>query len=78
MELTNRELSLCEFAEYLTLNPGKSNKIDITEQLKIAGLNDNAILDATLVVAYFNFVNRIIQGLGVNPEEGFGTTGYKY
>ncbi len=31
--------------------------------------DDRAILDLTLVVAYFNFVNRLADGLGVPLEE---------
>jgi len=77
VELVERELRLCEFAESLTLNPGLSNEIDHTEQLRKAGLSDNAILDATLVVSYFNFVNRIVQCLDVDLEKDSGT-GYKY
>jgi alkylhydroperoxidase family enzyme len=37
--------------------------------LKSHGLTDRIILDATLVVAYFNFVNRMVLGLGVNVDE---------
>jgi alkylhydroperoxidase family enzyme len=33
--------------------------------LRAEGLTDSDILDITLVVAYFNFVNRIALGLGV-------------
>ena len=77
VELIERELRLCEFAESITLNPGLSKEIDKTEQLRKAGLSDNAILDATLVVSYFNFVNRMVLSLGVAIEKDSGT-GYKY
>lgn len=77
VELTERELTLCEFADSLTLNPGLSNEVDQTNLLRKVGLSDNAILDATLVVAYFNFVNRIILSLNVEIESDSGT-GYKY
>ena len=68
---------LCEFAESLTINPGLSNEIDQTKLLREVGLSDNGILDATLVVAYFNFVNRIVLSLKVEIESDSGT-GYKY
>lgn len=77
VELTKRELLLCEFADSLTLNPGLSNEVDQTELLRKVGLTDNAILDATLVTAYFNFVNRIVLSLDVEIESDSGT-GYKY
>jgi alkylhydroperoxidase family enzyme len=44
--------------------------------LKTKGFSDREILDATLVIAYFNFVNRIVLSLGVHLEED--TEGYKY
>lgn len=47
------------------------------EELKEAGLDDRAILDAALVVGYFNFVNRIVLSLGVYLEQDEGQ-GYKY
>ncbi len=36
------------------------------DPLRVEGLTDQDILDITLVVAYFNFVNRIALGLGVS------------
>lgn len=77
VKLTKRELILCEFADSLTLNPGLSNEVDQTKLSREVGLSDSAILDATLVVAYFNFVNRIILSLNVEIESDSGT-GYKY
>ena len=38
------------------------------EDLRAAGLSDGAIHDAAAVVAYFNSVNRIALGLGVELE----------
>ena len=34
-------------------------------ELRAVNLSDSDILDLTLVVGYFNFVNRIALGLGV-------------
>ena len=36
------------------------------DSLRAKGLTDQDILDITLVVAYFNFVNRMTLGLGVS------------
>ncbi len=41
-----------------------------TDRLREAGLTDEAIHDAASIVAYFNFVNRIALGLGVELETG--------
>ncbi len=38
-------------------------------ELRAEGLSDRDILDLTLIVAYFNFVNRIALGLGVTYSE---------
>jgi len=36
--------------------------------LRAAGFDDAAILRATEITAYFNFVNRLADGLGVELE----------
>ncbi|HYX86892.1 MAG TPA: hypothetical protein VE777_18130 [Gaiellales bacterium] len=36
--------------------------------LRAAGLDDRAIVDANQVVSYFNYVNRVADGLGVELE----------
>ncbi|MCB0481859.1 MAG: peroxidase-related enzyme [Flavobacteriales bacterium] len=78
--LTDAELLLCLLAEQLTLKPFFAGKEELIKRIKEQGLSDEDILDATMVVAYFNFVNRLVLGLGVgsasNDEDEF--TGYKY
>lgn len=41
------------------------------DRLRAAGLGDGGIHDAAAVTAYFNFVNRIALGLGVELEPSF-------
>jgi uncharacterized peroxidase-related enzyme len=72
-----RDLALCEYAESLTLHPEDHEANDDTTLLKQHGLDDRAILDATLVIAYFNFVNRIVLSMGLVVEADEGA-GYKY
>lgn len=55
------------FALDLTRNPAGQSKPRVAG-LRAAGFDDRAILAATEVTAYFNFVNRIAQGLGVELE----------
>lgn len=74
--LTAADSALCRFAAMLTRQPGLSGQNE-PEILRESGFSDRAILDATLVVAYFNFVNRIVLALGVEPEENAGE-GYIY
>ena len=40
--------------------------------LRAAGIPDAGIHDAAAITAYFNFVNRVAQGLGVELEEHGG------
>lgn len=59
--------ALLEYAERLTRSPSRVGQPDV-ERLRKAGWNDRAIHDAAQVVAYFNYINRIADGLGVDPE----------
>jgi uncharacterized peroxidase-related enzyme len=76
LELSEIDLNLCAFAKKLTLEPGLSKEADI-QTLKNLGLSDRAILDAALVISYFNFVNRMVLRLGVETDEE-EVGGYKY
>jgi uncharacterized peroxidase-related enzyme len=75
-DLSELELALCDYAWHLTRDPGKHTETKFIEPLRGLGLQDRCILDATLIIAYFNFVNRIVLGLGVNLESNPG--GYNY
>ena len=50
--------------ERLTVAPAAMTDSDL-EELRAVELSDKDILDLTLIVGYFNFVNRIAVGLGV-------------
>jgi uncharacterized peroxidase-related enzyme len=72
--LEPRLSNIVRYAEKLTTAPGAMTEIDLGE-LRAEGLSDEDILDLTLVVGYFNFVNRIAQGLGVTFSDD-ELTGY--
>ena len=59
--------ALCLFAEKLTLEPAAMGEADVAA-LRAAGLSDPAIHDATQVVGYFNYINRVADALGVELE----------
>jgi len=65
--LSEKELALCAWAEKLTLSPTAMTKDDV-ETLRQIGWSDLEIHDAAQVIAYFNYINRIADGLGVDPE----------
>lgn len=67
-DLSPRLRAILDYATKLTRDPGNAAQADV-EALRGAGLEDEEILDAALVTAYFNFVNRIAQGLGVSFSE---------
>ncbi|MEZ7498138.1 hypothetical protein QO200_05235 [Flavobacterium sp. Arc3] len=47
-------------------------------KLKTGGLlSDAAIIDTTVVISYYNFVNRTVLGLRVSLESD-GRSGYNY
>ena len=62
--LEPRLSNIVRHAEKLTSAPGAMTESDLGE-LRAVGLSDGDILDLTLIAAYFNFVNRIAVGLGV-------------
>ncbi len=66
--ITKREQALADYAMKLTTNP-QGMTSDDTEALRAAGLDDRAILDLAQCIGYFNYVNRIVTGLGVNIED---------
>jgi alkylhydroperoxidase family enzyme len=59
--------ALFEHAEKLTLRPSECSEADI-EALRGRGWQDKDIHDAVQVAAYFNYINRIADGLGVELE----------
>ena len=65
--LDSRRLAILEYAEKLTLTPGDMAAADV-EALRSVGLSDRDILDVVQVVAYYAYVNRIADGLGVEVE----------
>jgi NAD(P)H-hydrate epimerase len=70
--LDQRPAALCAYARKLTQTPASVEEADVAA-LRAAGLDDRAIVDANQVVAYFNYVNRVVEGLGVQLEERWPT-----
>ena len=58
---------MLEYALKLTLRPTAMAEGDVT-RLRDAGLSDAAILDVCQVTCYYNYVNRLVDGLGVELE----------
>jgi len=77
VHLNAREYALCIFAQVLTQNAAAISDNEHMIPLRESGLNDREILDAVGIISYFNYVNRIVLGLGVHLE-GDGGGGFKY
>lgn len=69
-------LAVLDHAVALTRDPAGNTEANV-DTLREHGLEDDQILDVTMVTAYFNFVNRIASGLGVESDEA-EVAGYRY
>ncbi len=65
--LDDKDRVLLGFARKLNDTPGDVVAEDI-DSLRGADFTDQNIFDAVAIVAYFNFMNRISDGIGVVPE----------
>lgn len=70
--LTPTERAMLDYTVKLTVTPRDMTAADVAA-LRAHGLSDRAIHDLCAIVAYFAFVNRIADGLGVELEERFGS-----
>jgi len=61
-----------DFAAKLTREPLRMSGEDV-DRLRAAGFDDRAIHDICVIAAYYAFVNRIADGLGVELEPRFAS-----
>lgn len=72
--LGSADMALCEYAEELSKAPATTGPAGV-ERLRAAGFDDRSIHDATQVIGYFNYINRLADGLGVDREAGIRSWG---
>src|SRR5262245_35269783 len=65
--LTAREVALLDFARKLTKSPNGVRRED-PDALRRRDFSDEQLVDAVHCIGYFNFINRVLDGLGVDPE----------
>jgi uncharacterized peroxidase-related enzyme len=65
--LTEADRAMCAFAEQVTRDATKIQRADI-DHLRDVGFDDVAILQITQIAAWFNYINRIADSLGVGRE----------
>lgn len=55
---------MLDYAAKLTLTPADMGREDV-EALRAHGFDDQAILQINLIASFFNYINRVADGLGV-------------
>jgi uncharacterized peroxidase-related enzyme len=65
--LSQQDHAMLDYAVKLTIKPIEVEESDVV-YLKEMGFDDTGVLDICQVTAYFNYVNRLADGLGVELE----------
>lgn len=65
--LTMKDRTMLDYAAKLSVAPSDVVEADV-DALRGAGFSDRAILDVAQITAYFAFVTRLADGLGVKLE----------
>ena len=65
--------ALCDYAVRLTATPAEVGRED-ADRLRAHGWTDKAIHDAIQVISYFNYINRVAEGVGIDPEPEWDAT----
>ena len=60
----------------MTLKPGEITQLDYKE-LQKNNFDDKAISEIVQVISDFNYIKRVADGLGLEPEEFIDEKGYK-
>ena len=55
---------MLDYAAKLTMSPAQVTADDL-KHLRQAGFDDRAILQMNLIASWFNYINRVADGLGV-------------
>jgi uncharacterized peroxidase-related enzyme len=65
--ITKQERAMLDYAVKITRDATKVWKDDHAK-LRALGFDDQAILQITLIAAWFNYINRVADALGVGRE----------
>jgi uncharacterized peroxidase-related enzyme len=66
-DLAPADRAMLDYVAKLTLTPARVMREDV-EGLRDAGFDDVAILQINLIASWFNYINRVADGLGVGRE----------
>jgi uncharacterized peroxidase-related enzyme len=62
--LSAADRAMLDYAAKLTTQPARIAPDDL-DRLRQAGFDDRAILQINLIASWFNYINRVADGLGV-------------
>lgn len=65
--ITDAERVMLDYVEKLTKAPASVSRDDLAA-LHAAGFNDTAIVQINLIASWFNYINRVADGLGVGRD----------
>jgi uncharacterized peroxidase-related enzyme len=65
--ITDAERAMLAYVEKLTQAPASVQRVDL-DALRAAGFDDTGILQINLIASWFNYINRVADGLGVGRE----------
>jgi uncharacterized peroxidase-related enzyme len=67
-DLSPPDRAMLDFAVRLTEQPARMSPDDLA-QLRAVGFDDVGILQITLIAAWFNYINRVADALGVGRPD---------
>jgi uncharacterized peroxidase-related enzyme len=63
-KLNDADRAMLDYTAKLTLHPARVTPEDL-DRLRGVGFSDQAILQINLIASWFNYINRVADGLGV-------------
>lgn len=66
-QLSPADHEMLKYATKLTVRPAAVSDSDL-QHLREVGFDDEGILEIVHITAYFNYINRVADGLGIDPE----------
>lgn len=67
-KLSERERAMLDYTAKITTSPSSIQEEDI-DKLRKQGFEDKAILQINLIASWFNYINRVADGLGVGRSK---------
>jgi uncharacterized peroxidase-related enzyme len=63
-DLSSQDRAMLDYTAKLTMSPARIGERDL-QLLRKEGFDDRAILQINLIASWFNYINRVADGLGV-------------